>query len=535
MIVPKLEELNSGNIREVVIKKQYPEFYNFLLEKYNTIPHIERLYCYYNNINVRPVCLECGNKVKFLGIRRGYQKFCGVRCSNKNSEKLQKSLEKCDYNKISKKTRRTKLERYGDEHYNNSAKTKETMYERYGGQGNSSNLLKEKYRNTCLERYGVENPMQNEDIMKLQKSRIDTKSMARKIQKTRRDFEKNRQNHIIDYTDDKLWICKCPHANCNKCNEKQYIIHPSIYAGRKANNLEVCTILNPVNPKMLKNTYSEQFVKSILDEYSINYIENDRQILSGQELDIYIPSHNIAIECNGIYWHDNKHKPINYHANKFKKCLELGIQLVSIWEDQVWSIPNIIKSLVLSKLGIYDKRVYARKCTVMEVSSKDACEFIEKNHIQGKTNSSIRLGLYHNDELLSIMTFGKRNNEYELIRFCNKLHTQVIGGASKLFKYFIKQYKCDNIISYSSNDISTGSLYNNLGFKKINESISYWYVYNMTRYHRLNFTKSRLVAEGFDPSKSETQIMYDRGYLKIYDSGQQKWTYEKNIQEQPEV
>ena len=122
-------------------------------------------------------------------------------------------------------------------------------------------------------------------------------------------------------------------------------------------------------------------------------------------------------------------------------------------------------------------------------------------------------------------------NGIELIRFCNKLNTQVIGGASRLFNYYLKNYDPSKIISFSSNDISLGELYKKLGFEYKNTSkSSYWYIDPKTlqRYHRTNFTKSRLVKEGFNPSLSEYQIMRDRGYLKIHDSGQQKWVYECN-------
>lgn len=112
-----------------------------------------------------------------------------------------------------------------------------------------------------------------------------------------------------------------------------------------------------------------------------------------------------------------------------------------------------------------------------------------------------------------------------MYRFCNKLNTQIIGGASKLFKHFINNYQVNKIESFSSNDISNGLLYNKLGFKLESETISYWYIKNKKRYHRYKFRKSELVKLGYDKNKTEFQIMEDNGYHRIYDTGQKKWIY----------
>lgn len=151
-------------------------------------------------------------------------------------------------------------------------------------------------------------------------------------------------------------------------------------------------------------------------------------------------------------------------------------------------------------------------------------------------NGSIRIGLYNGDELVSLMVFGHKRkalgsgvsfNEYELYRYCNKLDTHVVGGASRLFNYFIKEYPECIVESFSSNDISTGDLYRILGFKLIGEQkSSYWYVDNeMNRHHRYKFRKDALVRCGLDSNLSESEITTCLGLFKIYDSGQQKWIF----------
>ena len=382
--------------------------------------------------------------------------------------------------------------------------------------------VRKKGQESLLEKYGVKYAFQDSNIRK------------KAIDKHRNRFLGKWDLHI-GYTENGDWICKCPHITCDKCIEKQFIINQVMFHDRMKNQSEICTkLLKPGSTN--QGTTIELFIRSILDEYNIEYKTNVRDIIPPKELDIYIPFKNIAIECNGIFWHSKK--PTNYHLNKFNECFKRGIQLLTIWEDWIKNKPEIIKSVILSKLGIYKKRIYARKCIVKEIDSKTCNNFLDHNHIQGKSPSSIKLGLFYNNELISIMTFGKSrlgigqsNNGYELIRFCNKQNTQVIGGASKLFHFFVKKYNPDNIYSYSSNDISNGNLYKQLKFKtnnKINQS--YWYINQLTfeRFHRFNFRKQKLKEMGYNiENQTECQIMENLPYWRIYDSGTKTWIFDK--------
>lgn len=214
-----------------------------------------------------------------------------------------------------------------------------------------------------------------------------------------------------------------------------------------------------------------------------------------------------------------------------------------MWEDWIKTKPDIVESIILNKLGLIDNTIYARKCAIKDINSKTCNEFLNKNHIQGASNASIHLGLYYNDELVSIMTFSKprvnmgakkHKQQWELVRFCSKIHTRVIGGASKLFNYFVKKYNPESIVSFSMNDISDGGLYTYLGFVNDGSNNSYWYIEPKTlkRYHRTSFTKQAIVKRGWrdkvDSSWTEKQVMEEQGYLRIYDSGQTKWVWSKN-------
>ena len=213
------------------------------------------------------------------------------------------------------------------------------------------------------------------------------------------------------------------------------------------------------------------------------------------------------------------------------------MQLITFWEDQIHNKPNIIKNILLSKLGIYETRIYARKCVIKDVSSEDANKFLNKCHLQGSVVGSVRIGLYYDNELVSIMVFGKKrkalgnknvNGEWELYRYCNKGGVQVVGGASKLFNHFLKTHPNCVIESFSSNDISNGELYKHLKFtNKGTQKKSYWYIDKKTlqRYHRFSYRKDVLIKRGFDKNATEAEITSKMELYKIYDSGQQKWIY----------
>jgi hypothetical protein len=266
---------------------------------------------------------------------------------------------------------------------------------------------------------------------------------------------------------------------------------------------------------------------------------NRRDILPNrQEIDVFIKSHNLAIEINGVYWHsESMGKYKNYHLYKTEKCSEVGINLIHIL-DYEWVFKKpIIQSIILSKLGIFDDKIYARKCTVNKIEDTTIIrKFLNENHMQGYTHASVSLGLYYNNELVSIMTFGKNrfkknSNEFEMVRFCNKLNTIVVGGASKLFKHFINNGNNNlDIVSFADRRFFDGNLYKTLGFEfSTNTSPSYIYWKNNNILNRMSCQKHKLnkLLDIFDAEKSEYQNMLDNGFRRVWDCGNMKFIYKK--------
>jgi len=331
-------------------------------------------------------------------------------------------------------------------------------------------------------------------------------------------------------------------SDANAAHSEKYDYSLSDYINAKTSVKIICPIHGEFEQKpeyhvsgsgcqKCSNSYHKMQteLKELIESFDIKVIFNDRNILNGKELDIYIPSKNVAIEFNGLYWHSEIYKDSMYHLNKTNFCNENGIRLIHIFEDEWLFKKNIVISRIKDILGLNKNKIYGRKTIIKEVSSDEAKIFIEENHIQGNINSKIRLGLYYNNELVSLMTFGNmrkslgrlsNENKYELLRFCNKLNTNIIGGASKLFNYFIKNYNPVEVISYADRRWSKGNLYDKLGFTfDHNSNPNYWYIIGKNRKHRFGYRKDILIKEGYDKNKTEHQIMLERGIYRIYDCG----------------
>lgn len=484
----------------------------------------EKLYLHINSLNNPPTCY-CKKSVKFINIKKGYRKYCSKYC-------LSNDLI------VKKKRKETCIVKYGVDNPMKDSKVQEvykkSLLEKYNVE-NISKLeeTKQKVEKTNLNKFGVKYQSQRKEVKdKLSKLMIErTKSLNKKKKENLVLYLTDKVNkYTIDFiklVDTSVYKLRCE-------NNHQFEIHKNTLNDRINNNCTICTICNPINNESDAQNQIFNYISSI---YRNKMIKNDR-ILIGMELDIYLPDANFAFEFNGVYWHSDKYKDKNYHINKTILCIEKGVQLIHIWEDDWKYKRSIVESRINNLLG-KSNRIWARLCQVKEVSFNDTKLFLDENHIQGFVVSKYNIGLYYKDELVSLMTFGslrrslgqmKIDGNYELLRFCSKLNFSVIGGASKLFKYFKIKYRPTLVISYADRCWSNGNLYKRLGFRL--DSITqpnYYYVVNGLRENRFNYRKDILVKEGYSKEKTEFEIMLERGINKIYDSGNLKFIYQTNI------
>lgn len=351
-------------------------------------------------------------------------------------------------------------------------KAKSTCQERYGGQGWASQKIYEKYKNSVKEHYGVDNPMQAQEVKQSLSDNVMSKYGVR-------------------------WFC---------LHQKYRLA--SNHADSKPNKYFA---------QLLQDNGIEFTREFPIDRYAYDFKIGNILI----EVDPS-PTHNSTW---GVY--DCSPLPSNYHLNKSRVAVHKGFRCIHIfdWDDPV-KVVNLLKDR---------QKLFARKSTVKEVNSKEAREFINCYHIQGYARDSIRLGLYYDNELVSIMTFDKprynKKFDYELIRYCSSKN--VVGGAAKLFKHFLTQFSPKSVVSYCDFSKFTGNVYTELGFKLESTTISkHWY--NMkTDEHILD---TLLLQRGFDQllgnkygkygkGTNNSDLMRQNGFVEIYDAGQGRYTY----------
>ncbi len=255
-----------------------------------------------------------------------------------------------------------------------------------------------------------------------------------------------------------------------------------------------------------------------------------------RDIDVYIPSLKLGIEYNGLHWHSERlGKDKNYHLDKLNKCNEQGIKLIQIIEDEWVNHREICESKLKQICGLNtNPKIYGRKCKVVEITDKnEVYEFLDKNHIQGRTGFTIALGTYYDGELVGVMTFKREKEGYwDLNRFATDINYQCIGIGGKLFKHFVRNYPFIEIKSFADRRWTidpTNNLYTKLGFE-FDSYVppTYWYYKDgeIIRHHKFGFRKQILHKRyGLPLGLKESEMAERLGYTRIWDCGLIKYVY----------
>ena len=573
-----MTETSNGLFKkEPVFSKCFPELYKDIMsaEICANKSFSERLFIYFNP-HATGLCKVCGRPTKFRNFKSGYPIYCSSKCSNSDPDKKetcrQTVINRYGVENVSKssvvKDRicNTFKEKYGVEWVGQSkevqAKQKATCIEKYGVPTPfQMDDFQEKSIQTCRKKYGTDYAVQSQEVKsKITASYIDKTGFTNPsynpdvIDKRRETNFKNfdgkwftqtdemtqsnhglflnRHKNIIGETDS-IYIVSCEDNKCTLCESKTFEIDKNVFVQRSSQSTVICPIKLPLmGNASLAETELLDYIKSIYD----GEIETgDRSIISPLELDIVIPDKHIAIEFNGVFWHSdfNPRMCKTYHRDKSLKCRDKGYQLLHIWEDDWYNRKDIIKDYIKSKLGLCSKRIYARKCHVREIDAHTARLFVDSNHIQGYSNATYKIGLFYDDVLVSVMLVGKlrdmmgskpKDGHYEIYRVVSREDTEVVGGFSKMLKYFERTYNPECIITYGDLCYTLGNVYLKCGFT--DEGLSspcYSWQINGVRYHRSNFMKCKLEECKKDPSLTEDQVMRSRHAYKVWDAGKIKF------------
>lgn len=277
---------------------------------------------------------------------------------------------------------------------------------------------------------------------------------------------------------------------------------------------------------------SEQEVYDYIKTIYTGTIIGSHKIPNRQEIDIYLPELNLGIEYNGVLWHSTKYKHKNYHLNKRKYCEQQGVRLLQIWEDDWKNKQEIVKRLLAHKLGVSTAQVaYARKTTPLQVTSQEAQEFMENNHIQGFVNGSWYIGLQNQEkELIALSILRKRpNNNIEMVRYATS--HRVIGGFQKIVRHIEKTLTYDTMFTFADLDISDGGLYCKAGWEADKQlPPDYKYLWKDSRHHKFKFRKIGFKNNPelrYEEGLTETQLAELNNLHRVYDSGKIRFKKER--------
>jgi hypothetical protein len=476
-------------------------------------------------------CEKLFNRTK-NNIERSHKHLKKDSCDNKECiEKKKKEIFNLKYGcdnpfqskVIKQKIIKKNIEKYGvsnpTQNEDIKRKQQDTCLKKYGAKNVfQSDTIKEKIKKQNLELYGVENNFQRKEVQEKQKLTIKKRYKVEHYSKTDEYKQK---------------IIK---TNLNRYGVKQTFMYPDIQEKIKKTNIEKYGSPFPIH----KYGKTQNEIKNWLNGFGLNF-SSDYEILENKEIDLLDKEKKIGIEYCGLHWHHEcspEPRDRNYHLNKHLKCLEKDIQLITIFEDE-WKFKQTqCKSHIKSILGIHSEKIFARKCTIKEISKLDSKSFFDSYHIQGSNKLGvIFFGLFNKDTLCAVMSLGRHNRqnsnskeEITLDRLCFKDGVQIVGGASKLFvkcSEWAKNNGYKKIISFSDNRWSSGKVYEKMGFSLEKEyGPDYGYVEVNSARKRISKQSQKKSATGCPQELTEHVWALQRGLARIYDCGKKKWVFE---------
>lgn len=402
----------------------------------------------------RPSCPVCDSETKYVSL--GFKKYCiaHANVAMKEAGRIGGTMKKT-WSKNRTKDNHLTLKEFSDNH---------------SGEGNPF--------------FGKRHP---EELQKkiTEKLRLPFDEVLRRVTATTPDVA------LLSSKDDYLnkMLTKL-HVVCKQCNTEDYVTLANIERCWR------CRVCHPNGSRKQIDIF--RWIKEDLG--FADAVCSDRSVISPLELDIWIPSKNIAIEYHGLYWHSGDVEDTfikERHLEKYTKCKEKGIRLLQFFDDEFQNTPEICMSMIKNALGVIGTKLNARDCELKEISTEDAKEFLQNNHIAGYTRSSVKFGLIHPQHgLVSVATLRtpiqkKWGSVIELARMASKTGIVVRGGASKLLNACVnrgKEMGFEGILSYSELRYGEGHTYEKCGFEfKTQTGKNYWYTDGKKRYDRFKF------------------------------------------------
>ena len=470
------------------------EKYNLYVQQFRS--EEEALYCldrqddYSNHL-----CPVCNKNVCSFYYNKKHIKYNKTCDNNECYKKMIRTPE------IQRKCEKTNLKKYGVKSTfqtkNVRQKSEQTILKKYGVKNvMQCEEVKEKAQNTNLIRYGCKCSAQNEEVKrKAKNSYIKTITNKRKnnikhndvinfINRFNKIYHQNIQLYELYYNDE-YFIKLIKHLYKIKKRFLKLIeiadifkFHPSTIS-KRLKKLKLIKYFNIFDSKLEIQFENFLICNNLIQcEYNkINnngdYVRKEKSILpktdklGSPEIDFYLKDRKIGFEINDIESHNIKQKDRFYHHNKTIECVKKGIQLIHIWEwdltDEVlWSKTS---QWILNLLNTSKIEINGEDCHIKKIDQNEERQFLNRYSLYNYTQSQTCIGLYHDNELIQLMSFNQlENNNHELLRFCTKYGNDIKNGAKVLLNYFIQSYNINSIIAYQNIDKFTGKTFEDLGF-----------------------------------------------------------------------
>lgn len=524
------------------------------------------LYHILNQDHQVPVCI-CGKKLPWHPDKNTFRQYCSTKCQGSGTTEQRKAThmknhgvafpsQNPDYRD---KIKNTSINKWGVDHYAKTAefnqRVRNTNQKNLGVDRPAQNThIKEKMKNTTLANHGVENPMWSDSVKEKVKNTCQNKYGTEYVTQSSEVKQKIKHTNLNKYGVEHLMKLK-DHALRTGFHRKKNYYTPETFdhihnkdwlheqnvngmcvseiaehLGVSASNLSKYYQKHQI--PIVKHSHSliEKKLSQHFADQNIKILTRDCSIIPPKELDIVFPDAKLAIEINGAYWHSEQFcKNSQYHLKKTQAAAAAGYELWHFWDWELNTQWNKIINRITTRLG-QSSRVAARKLSVGTVDPREKSLFCNQWHLQNDCASSVNLGLRDSEnQLLMLASFGvsrfNKKANWELLRLCSKETWVVIGGASRLIRYFVNNHMQENqsLISYCNLRWSQGNVYQQAGFELTGQSDpSYVYVragkYAASRYQ---FQKHKMSGSlpYFNNQLSEKQNAQHHGYYRAWDCG----------------
>lgn len=476
-----------------------------------------------------PTCKLCQNPVTWRKESKSYNVYCSAKCAQNDPE-------------LKRRKEATNIDRYGATTYLRSDKgindTQQVLKSK--GVTNFSQLecVKEKVRNTMVNKYGgyaMQSPelrkrIDDTNIQRYGAARPSTSATVK--QKIRNAYASRfgchpQQRHISKDALEKLnnaeWL-----TNAHHIDEKSLSAIALELGVADSTTIKLRLEMFGIEHRFFQHSIGEMQVVEYITSLGVELHRNVRHIIAPRELDIYIPSHNLAIEYCGLYWHSDRLKSPLYHFEKYKACCDAGITLLTIFEDEWVGRQEIVKQKIDHLLRMSGgRRVAARKCSIGTIPAMAAREFMDRHHIQGPARvGKLHLGMEYDGDLVAVLTASTSGSRITIQRYATSCIVQ--GGFTRLLEELKRQRpNWQEIITFADNRWSAGDLYRFNGFT-LDGILPPDYSYSPDghrRIHKFNYRRVNLpkLLSHFDPNLTEMANCDANGVLRIWDCGKHRY------------